>query len=67
MISTSSTIHGGTFCGGARNFLILKREKTQMANALLVFNRKPYFDGAHEDEIAELAQLVKEADNVISF
>lgn len=38
-----------------------------MANALLVFNRNPYFDGAQEAKMTELAQWVKEADTVISF
>jgi sulfur relay (sulfurtransferase) complex TusBCD TusD component (DsrE family) len=38
-----------------------------MANALLVFNRKLYFEGAHEAKMTELAQWVKEADKVISF
>ncbi len=38
-----------------------------MANVLLVFNRNPYFDGAQEAKMAELAQCVKEADTVISF
>ena len=38
-----------------------------MANALLVFNRSPYFKGAHEAKMTELAQWVKEADKVISF
>jgi sulfur relay (sulfurtransferase) complex TusBCD TusD component (DsrE family) len=38
-----------------------------MTNTLLVFNRKPYFDGAHKAKMAELAQWVKEADKVISF
>jgi sulfur relay (sulfurtransferase) complex TusBCD TusD component (DsrE family) len=38
-----------------------------VANALLVFNSNPYFEGAQEAKITELAQWVKEADEVISF
>jgi len=38
-----------------------------MANVLLVFNRKPYFDGAQEVKMAELGLWVKESDKVISF
>jgi len=38
-----------------------------MANALLVFNREPYFDGAQEAKMRELARWVKKADKVISF
>jgi len=38
-----------------------------MANALLVFNRNPYFDWAHEAKMAELAQGFKEADKITAF
>ena len=38
-----------------------------MTNALLVFNRKPYFDGAQAAKMTELAQWFKEADKIITF
>ena len=38
-----------------------------MANVLLVFNSNPYFEGAQEAKMTELAQWVKEANKVISF
>jgi sulfur relay (sulfurtransferase) complex TusBCD TusD component (DsrE family) len=38
-----------------------------MANALLVFNRNPYFDGAQEAKMTELAQWFKETDKVTAF
>ena len=37
------------------------------ANALLVFNRNPYFEGAQEGKMTELAQWVADADKVVSF
>jgi len=43
--------HWGHFLWWRENFLILKRKKTQMANALLVFNRNPY-DGSDNRSIA---------------
>ena len=38
-----------------------------MASVLLVFNRKPYFDGVQEGKMRQLAQWVREADKVIPF
>jgi uncharacterized protein involved in oxidation of intracellular sulfur len=42
MASTNLITHGDISCGGVKNFLVLRRRKSQMANALLVFNRNPY-------------------------
>jgi hypothetical protein len=35
-----------------------------MVNALLVFNKYPYFDGAQEAKMKELSQWFKEANKV---
>ena len=58
------TIHGVTSCGGERNFSVLIGKEGQIVNALLVFNRNPYFNGAQEAKMKVLAQGFKDADKV---
>jgi len=39
----------------------------EMLKELIGYKGQPYFDGAQEAKITELAQWVKEAENIVSF